>query len=455
MNNINSMSICIDNKIRKTRPINIPKRKPAIWMPDKRFDRCFKCNVQFSFLIRKHHCRACGRIFCSECSKWNCKSNSLISIITPPKNNYMYKNFNQWYYGDKRLCEECHSHYDTVKQKENIITILQNLPILMIDLCKLRTVSKSWCKIINYILSVYRSIQYKLPSKNFSKLEKDLLWNHRYEFKNHYYWITKCLCANHHRTPDEIKKIICFYHSNKIQKKYSCKSLLCRHDCKKCCQVEHILEIGYHVDIKKHFLLQNYIVELLLQKNNGIIQLIIPWIINLSTQYPKLGSILAYKCSDIKTIFNIYYELKYLLTFQDNKNLNDVFKTLKAKTKQSIFNELRKTDEFIKFIPLILKKNDIEEAMTTIQSFFCQNQYIMMPWNPDILCVNIDYINIKQLNSASQPWIIPLFVRNKQDGKIYKQNILIKNEDVRKDKLTMTISAWINIVSEEQIMINT
>ena len=53
----------------------------------------------------------------------------------------------------------------------------------MIDLCKIRLVSKKWCKIINYILSVYRSIQYKLPSNNFSKLERDLLWNHRYEFK--------------------------------------------------------------------------------------------------------------------------------------------------------------------------------------------------------------------------------------------------------------------------------
>ena len=187
MNNFGSMSIYIDNKTRSTRPINIPKRKPAIWMPDKRFDRCFKCNVQFGFLIRKHHCRACGRIFCSECSQWTCKSNSLISIITPPNNNYMYKNFSEWYYADKRLCEECHIHYETVKKDEDIIILLQNLPILMIDLCKLRTVSKSWCKIINYILSVYRSIQYKLPSNNFSQLERNLLWNHRFEFKNHYF----------------------------------------------------------------------------------------------------------------------------------------------------------------------------------------------------------------------------------------------------------------------------
>ena len=83
------------------------------------------------------------------------------------------------------------------------------------------------------------------------------------------------------------------------------------------------------------------------------------------------------------------------------------------------------------------------------------NIYIMMPWDPSILCVNIDYQNIKQLTSASQPWMFPLIVKNNNDGNIYQQNILIKNEDIRKDKLTMVISSWINIICNEKIMINT
>lgn len=455
MNNFGSMSLYIDNKNTKSKPISIPKRKPAIWMPDKRFDRCFKCNVQFGMLLRKHHCRACGRIFCSECSQWNCKSNSLISIITPPNNNYFYDKFQKYIYNDKRLCEECYSHYNTVKKDEDLIIILQNLPFLMIDLCKLRLVSKKWCKIINYILSVYRSIQYKLPSNNFSKLERDILWNHRFEFKNHYYWITKCLIANHERNKDEMKKLIVFYYSNKIKKSYSCKSLLCRHDCKNHCGVEHILQIGYKVDIQKHFLLQNYIVELLLKKNVGILQLITPWIINLSTQYPKLGGILCYKCKDLKSIFNLYYELKYLLTFKENKNLQSVFKTLKSKMTTEVANEIRKTDEFIKFVSLILNKRNIDDVALSISKFFCLNLYIMMPWDPSILCTHIDYQNIKQLSSASKPWMFPLIVKNNNDGKTYQQNILIKNEDIRKDKLTMTISSFINIVCDEKIMINT
>ena len=38
---------------------------------------------------------------------------------------------------------------------------------------------KKWCQTISTILSTYKSIQYKLPSQSFSKLEKQFFWNHK------------------------------------------------------------------------------------------------------------------------------------------------------------------------------------------------------------------------------------------------------------------------------------
>ena len=43
--------------------------KNASWKPDKAVSKCEICDVVFSLLTRRHHCRSCGGIFCDTCSK--------------------------------------------------------------------------------------------------------------------------------------------------------------------------------------------------------------------------------------------------------------------------------------------------------------------------------------------------------------------------------------------------
>ncbi|KAL3639812.1 hypothetical protein CASFOL_001389 [Castilleja foliolosa] len=41
------------------------------WMPDQSCRVCYECDSQFTLFNRRHHCRHCGRIFCSSCtSNW-------------------------------------------------------------------------------------------------------------------------------------------------------------------------------------------------------------------------------------------------------------------------------------------------------------------------------------------------------------------------------------------------
>ncbi|RMX65325.1 hypothetical protein DD238_004777 [Peronospora effusa] len=46
----------------------VQPRRLSSWVQDDAVFACFKCHMAFSLLVRKHHCRACGRIFCSVCS---------------------------------------------------------------------------------------------------------------------------------------------------------------------------------------------------------------------------------------------------------------------------------------------------------------------------------------------------------------------------------------------------
>ena len=42
---------------------------PPLWVPDFAVTHCMGCYVKFSLGRRKHHCRACGRVYCSDCSE--------------------------------------------------------------------------------------------------------------------------------------------------------------------------------------------------------------------------------------------------------------------------------------------------------------------------------------------------------------------------------------------------
>jgi len=44
------------------------KKPPPKWMEDFEAPNCLRCNSEFSFLNRRHHCRMCRKIFCGPCS---------------------------------------------------------------------------------------------------------------------------------------------------------------------------------------------------------------------------------------------------------------------------------------------------------------------------------------------------------------------------------------------------
>jgi hypothetical protein len=44
-------------------------RVPPRWVPDDERPRCSGCNVEFKLTLRRHHCRACGEVFCDNCTK--------------------------------------------------------------------------------------------------------------------------------------------------------------------------------------------------------------------------------------------------------------------------------------------------------------------------------------------------------------------------------------------------
>ncbi|XP_074545938.1 zinc finger FYVE domain-containing protein 16 [Halichoeres trimaculatus] len=47
-------------------------RQPA-WVPDAEAPNCMNCYQRFTFTKRRHHCRACGKVYCAVCCNRKCK----------------------------------------------------------------------------------------------------------------------------------------------------------------------------------------------------------------------------------------------------------------------------------------------------------------------------------------------------------------------------------------------
>ncbi|XP_056149966.1 zinc finger FYVE domain-containing protein 9 isoform X2 [Lampris incognitus] len=44
-----------------------------VWVPDSQAPICMNCEVKFTFTKRRHHCRACGKVFCAACCSLKCR----------------------------------------------------------------------------------------------------------------------------------------------------------------------------------------------------------------------------------------------------------------------------------------------------------------------------------------------------------------------------------------------
>ena len=73
-------------------------RSAPVWVPDTASSTCQECRVRFSFVVRKHHCRACGRLLCARCSQHQAALHYLGGTLG-------------------RVCQPCHREIQNNKSK--------------------------------------------------------------------------------------------------------------------------------------------------------------------------------------------------------------------------------------------------------------------------------------------------------------------------------------------------
>jgi hypothetical protein len=78
-----SITRAIDTHVakRKTTVGGATAMFAAVWVPDEKMKACTICGKEFSFIVRRHHCRVCGALTCDACSA----TRAVVEHIDPVK----------------------------------------------------------------------------------------------------------------------------------------------------------------------------------------------------------------------------------------------------------------------------------------------------------------------------------------------------------------------------------
>lgn len=424
------------------------------WIDATMISNCQSCKINFGYWVRKHHCRACGYVFCSHCCN---KYIKIPNFIKKPQedNTYSQQIINLYKYGkgdNSLVCDEC---YIKIKNLQNILFNTQIAEFF--DLKTLYTTlktDKKWYNACIHHLSKFREIQYRSNNSTYDKWEINIMKSSNDILLTHSIWklhLIKGYIQIYYETLD--KNLLDMIDTRKTQKKCSCWTLMCSRRCHFKLDLLDYIEILRFVsiledknktcilwknDYLKNFLLNvlhdicfisNDTNKLILKNSMPLLCSVITELLNNFTEdidvnfiKKMLDELMVYP----DALYCLYDELEYLRS-TDNKtygiaNLHDILK-----------NYLKKNADLNEKIKIMTK------SITNLMNNTINNTSEKITL-PILYPLNYNW-NITQINkciimdSNSKPLLLDVTI---EDNKLNTKNVkfLIKKENtLRKEQL--------------------
>lgn len=473
-----SFSICIDSKKNTIKPPPIsctPPEKDFLltklksiypksdgkWVNSNLILSCQTCMSTFNLFIRKHHCRACGGVFCSNCCHKMIEIPS--NFIQKPIEDDTYKqklsSLTKWLAnGNKSLvCNECFNKITNLKQITWIIKICEFMDFVSLN--KILLVSNSWYKAGIHQLSKFREIQYKC-SILFTEWEQGIIWNSRKNFSGHNNWAIILIKSNLQSYYETSNEQIIFELSELIEssnKNISCWTLMCSRKCNIEYDILDFIEILKFISILENnkkliwndLLLQEFLLLLLQNILDIEFKLETSYSLNENELYDKIISTIPLICSIFiklignenitnseflinifnefikidNCIVNFYLESKYLDNIS-NKDINHMYfinfmdELVKKYNLTNITNQIDKTINFF----VTLYKNNNVKLEEPILNPLNLNEHIM------------EILSVEKLKSNTSPLLVSARISRGLNGKIIKF-IVKKDKSLRKESI--------------------
>lgn len=466
-----SVSMMIDNRNPNEcdELLSISPRQTHQWTPDDLVDECYNCKskfkVFFGYITGKHHCRRCGRVFCSECSK---NSSDIPEIIPCSVNtNYVKSLWDHYISNDVvKLCDYCYDMVVKIKPNEKYIDDLKDKGLSISDFKmlikgivgpnfyndKLKNEDKEIKRYIaKFFISSFRNIQYSLPNHEFTEIEKNILWNNRYFIIGHskyHIQLLKCFINDIHKLNEILSlksNILDDVIKDNNDKDGNCKYLMCSRTCNGVIDVEDLCMILVQ-DLSLNSL-RRFVIHHFSKISNDHLLNYLPIIINQikydTPKDPIIQDFIESKIEEDIKLYNKTYWYLRLQSLSDNEIYFKFLQKLVRNKNNDMFVKIKKGDYIVDVLHSTNSLPDFNDKIKMIKSKII-TQEILNPFYLDTSCeVLIDEIKL-ETTGASNPLLIPL-----SNGR----KILYKTEDVRKDLLVMNLIRNIkrNLVQDEEL----
>jgi hypothetical protein len=445
----------ISNYIDKLLPRSMHK-----WVDDSSVTKCYKCSRTFSLIYRRHHCRACGRIFCGNCSN---------NIINSERNDepcylinrdkYIYNSYhkhNNIKCCNYRACNKCFDTFSNISSLAELIILIKNIPLNLKDINVLLYLNKKWSNAMIIYLSIFREIQYNLTNHKYTLAEKNILINNLEYISGHNKLIVQFFKSlDYNKVKDnEIKKYIKVISK---KKRCSCWNLMCARNCNKI-QSEDVLEI---ISFKNNYNLKRFFLQFLDKISEYEFLCLLPSLVYyLTIDGIKRNIIFIYlitkSLSSEKIRQYLYFEL-FILS-NSNKNYSKFYKKLFNRFKKIIITKLG-YDAIKTLLNIINISNNLSyvknEKREIKKLFRDELEGKKIPLDPNIL-INQVLVNVIEFkNSKTKPLMIPCACVHKDTRyKEFEYNILIKNDNLIKDKIVISVIRMMDIIIKKELKLD-
>jgi len=402
---------------------SVGPRLPYIWVPNAKITRCQLCNTSFSVITRKHHCRSCGQIFCSNCC-----------YLYQSLPSYLPRTHTRFCDGHKhRVCNACHSDILRVKKNRSLILIMSLLPLYIHEFETLRCVSTKWQTSVDAILSVFKAIPYKISCQPWTSVERRLLLTHWKSFTGHSRLMTLA-----------IRGLVGIYslermarHYKDAPRVYSCEHMYCQSNCNTSftpCDILELICAFPSQQIMECPEMESWMGQSIRTLTPEWFHLFIPFIIQCghtqAMQRIIANTLLPLASNDRRLAYTFYFECLFLAT--SNHTYKAYYRSLLDRFLSMIDRDIfRDLDASEKLLYALKTPTEIVE--------FGHNG-ARLPFAPHITVLNVQTCNVTQLTTFTAPYIVPI------DTSHGHMRLLVKYDDLRKDRFVLNIVRIMNLL---------